>query len=87
MGSLGEGMHSCVRSACAVHSGGSIKDLRQRGLDMILDTVPVRLALPTRKSPSVIGDRQMEAFKSTGLEGSRFGACSYGLAYFFRRRT
>ena len=87
MGSLGEGMHSCVRSAGAVHSGRPIKDLRQRCLDMILDSVPVRLALPTCECPSVIGDRQMEAFKSNGLEGSRFGACSYGLAYFFRRRT
>jgi hypothetical protein len=64
MGSLSECMHSCIRSASAMHSGRSIKDLRQCCLDVILDSVPVRLALPARKRPPIVCDDQKESFKS-----------------------
>ena len=38
---LGKGMHACIRSAGAVHSGRSTEDLCQRRLEMIL--TPFRL--------------------------------------------
>ena len=69
MGGLSKCMYSCVRSAGAVHSSRSIKDLRQRCLDMILDSIPVRLALPAGKSSPVVRDDQKESLKSRWEEG------------------
>ena len=56
MRGLGQRMYSCIRAAGAVHSSRSIKDLGQHRLNMILDCIPVRLALPTREGPPVVGD-------------------------------
>jgi hypothetical protein len=62
--SLSQGMHTRIRSPGAVYLRRSIQDLHQRRFDVILDRVPVRLALPAGKRLAVIGDGQMEAFNS-----------------------
>jgi hypothetical protein len=64
MSGLGEGMDSCIRSAGAMQSSRSIKNLRQGRLNMILDCIPVRLTLPTREGLPVVRDGQVEPFKS-----------------------
>ena len=54
MSGLGEGMYSCIRSAGAMYSSRSIKNLGQCCLNMILDCIPVRLTLPTREGLPVV---------------------------------
>ena len=64
MSGLGEGMDSCIRSAGAMQSSRSVKNLRHGRLNMILDCIPVRLTLPTREGLPIVRDGQVEPFKS-----------------------
>jgi hypothetical protein len=66
MGALPEGMHSSVGAAGAVNADFLANDLEKGGLDLVLDRVATRLALPARKPSTIIGDDQFQASAATG---------------------
>ena len=70
MGALSEGMHSSVGAAGAVDADFLADDLKKGGLDLVLDRVAARLALPARKLGTIIGDDQFEASAATGYRPS-----------------
>jgi hypothetical protein len=63
MSGLTKSMNSGVSSTSAMHSDRLLEDLRQRRFNMVLDAIPVRLALPACESSTVIRYCQVESFE------------------------
>jgi len=60
---LSEGMNSGIRSSSPVQFNRGRHDLRESPLQVILNSVLIRLTLPTAKWSAVIGDGQLQAFE------------------------
>ena len=63
MGHLAEGVHTGIRSPGSLQSYRRRHELRERALEMILNPVPVWLALPPVKWSTVVRDGQLQAFE------------------------
>ena len=58
MRDLSQGMDARIRASGPVNDDASAAKRAERSLDGILDGLPVRLALPSGKPASVIGERE-----------------------------
>jgi len=76
MRALTEGVDASVSSAGAVHPDRFARDFCQCPLQMILNSVAVKLALPTGKVRSIVRDHQLEPLTHEGYLASSSVDCS-----------
>ena len=62
MSYLTERVNTGICPACSKHFNGEFEDPRERSHEVVLNTLPIRLALPPAERPAIIGNSQFQAF-------------------------
>src|SRR5438445_9871758 len=77
MGALRERVHSGVGPTSAVDPDALTSDTLKGALEMILNRVAMRLALPSRKLASVVRDDQFQASRHSCSPPRLFSSCRF----------